>query len=447
MSDADERLSDLAEERNLLSCVLRSQDAWLRVSDQLTVEDFTHPINKALWVVLNDAREGNSIPSPVSVYDKLPKDIQEKVDAMGGWDFISKLAEIPVEPLNVEKHAERLNELSILRRGREAGAAIQRLALKAETSETFLEGVEEIVNEIPGEVGSDVTLLGSIVVDYVAEKRAHPKEIPGIATKYQIFDAITQGLQPGRLYVLAARSGLGKSIWCLNLVKNIAIDQELPVLYISTEQTQKDELSRLIGIVGEVPEAYFNNGTFIQMNDYPERVDYAEKVIKNAPIYFSHDPMFTPEKLYRTIKKFVLVHGVKAVFFDYIKIPTGNVGSHDKWALVGDLAYGLKAIASKLEVPVISAVQVNRDGSEQFRSTGEIDDSAFALSDMILQASSVAMVLRPLNKAEKESNPDFERKRVLTFAKNRHGSKSEKLLFTLDQEFVRLRELNTIAIT
>src|SRR5713101_6962945 len=166
MSDVDERLSDLAEERNLLSCVLRSQDAWLRVSDQLTVDDFTHPINKALWVVLNDAREGNNIPSPVSVYDKLPKEIQEKVDAMGGWDFISKLAEIPVEPLNVENHAKRLNELSILRRGREAGAAIQRLALKAETSEKFLEGVEEIVNEIPGEVGNEVTLLGSIVVDY-----------------------------------------------------------------------------------------------------------------------------------------------------------------------------------------------------------------------------------------------------------------------------------------
>src|SRR5260221_1748347 len=442
----DEILCDLAEERNLLSCILRSQDAWLRVSDQITTDDFTHPLNKALWIVINEAREGATIPSPVSIYDKLPKEQQEKVDAIGGWDFISKLAEIPVEPLGVENHAKRLNELSILRRGREAGAAIQRLALKAENSETFLEGVEEIVNEIPGEVGSEITLLGSIVVDYVAEKRAHPREIPGISTKYKIFDSITQGLQPGRLYVLAARSGLGKSIWCLNLVKNIAIDQELPVLYISTEQTQKDELSRLIGIVGEMPEAYFNNGTFIKMNEYPERVDYAEKIIKDAPIYFSHDPMFTPEKLYRTIKKFVLVHGVKVVFFDYIKIPTGNIGSHDKWALVGALAYGLKAIASKLDIPIISAVQVNRDGSEQFRSTGEIDDSAFALSDMILQASSVAMVLRPLNKAEREGNPDFERKRVLTFAKNRHGSKSEKLLFTLDQEFVRLRELNTIAV-
>src|SRR5690242_7445126 len=134
MTDAEERLSDLAEERNLLSCVLRSQDAWLRISDQVTVDDFTHPINRALWTVINEAREGAALPSPVSVYDKLPKEIQEKVDALGGWDFISKLGEIPVEPLNVEGHAKRLNELSILRRGREAGAAIQRLALKSDTS-------------------------------------------------------------------------------------------------------------------------------------------------------------------------------------------------------------------------------------------------------------------------------------------------------------------------
>jgi replicative DNA helicase len=441
----EERLADPIEERNLIACVIRSQEAWLRVSDSVTVEEFVHPVNAALWTVIDDMREGAVVPSPVSVTDKLPRDIKDRVDGMGGWDYINTLMSIPIDPLNVEHHAKRLHELTILRRGKQAGETIQRLASKGGPSEPFLQKVEEIVNEIPGTVGTDVIKLGSIVEDYVTEKRLNPKKLSGYSTGYPLLDSVVEGLHPGRLYVLGARTGQGKSVFCLNLVKNLAIDQEIPVLYISTEQTKEDEISRLVSIVAKMPETYLDNGTFISMNNYPQQVSDAELQIKDAPIWFSHDPMFSPQKLYRTIKKFVLTEKIKVVFFDYIRIPVGDVGSRDKWALVGDLAYGLKAIASDLGVPVISAVQVNRDGAEQFVATGEIDSTAFALSDQIVQASSVAMVMRPLNKSEKDKNPDFLSKRVITFAKNRHGSMSTKLLYMMETGYVKLSELSTIA--
>src|ERR1700694_4942703 len=445
ITSKEEILADVAEERNLLACTIRSQEAWLRVSNLRTIEDFTHPINRALWSVIDETWEGAGVPSPVSVTDKLPSDIKQQIDDLGGWEYVNALMTIPVEPLSVEQHAKQLRELTILRRGRKAGEDITRLADRGGPSESFLQKVDEIVNDIPGEVGTEVVLLGSIAAEYIAEKRANPKKIPGLSTGYPILDANIQGLQPSRLYILGARTGQGKSVWCLNLVKRLAIDQEVPVLYISTEQTQKDEISRLISIVAETPEHYINNGTFINSTHYPQQVDDAETNIKNAPIWFSHDPMFTPEKLYRTIKKFVITEGVKAVFFDYIRIPVSNITSHDKWAMVGDLAYGLKAAASELNIPIISAVQVNRDGSEQFKATGEIDGSSFALSDMIEQASSVAMVLRPLNHTERKDYPDFSNKRVLTFAKNRHGSSHSKILFTMESSYVKLSEIKDIA--
>jgi replicative DNA helicase len=440
-----ENLSDSAEERNLIACTIRSQEAWLRVSNLITVSDFTHPINRALWDVIDKMRGDNSVPSPVSVADKLPTDIKPMVEALGGWEYIDSLMKIPVDPLGVEQHAKRLHELTVLRRGRQAGESITKLADKGGPSDTFLQKVDEIVNDIPGEIGTEVILLGSIVTDYIDEKRANPKKIPGISTGYPILDANIQGLQPGRMYILGARTGMGKSVWCLNLVKKLAIDQGIPVLYISTEQSATDEISRLISIVADTPEHYINNGTFVNMNDYPERVAEAEIKIKDAPIHFSHDPFFSPEKLYRTIKKFVITEGVKAVFFDYIRIPQGNIASKDKWALVGDLSYGLKAIASDLKVPVISAVQVNRDGSQEFKATGEIDGSSFALSDMIEQSASVAMVLRPLNHTEQKDYPDYKFKRVITFSKNRHGSSSDKILYTLEETYVKLSELKSLA--
>lgn len=444
MPQVEEKLSDPSEERNLLACTIRSKEAWITVGTSVTIDDFVHPINRALWAVIDEMWRGNAIPSPVSVTDKLPTDIKAQVDAIGGWEAINRLMTIPVDPRGAEQHAKSLRELTILRRGKKAGEDISKLAEKGGPSEPFLQKVEEIVNDIPGEVGTEVILLGSIAEEYIAEKRANPKKIAGISTGYPILDANIQGLHASRLYILGARTGQGKSVWCLNLVKKLAIDQGIPVLYISTEQTPRDEISRLISIVAETPEHYIDNGTFISMNNYPEQVDAAEAIVKNAPIWFSHDPLFSPEKLYRTIKKYVLTEGVKAVFFDYIRIPVSSITTKDKWAMVGDLAYGLKAIASELNVPVISAVQVNRDGSEQFKATGEMDGSSFALSDMIEQASSVSMILRPLNSTERKDHPDYQSKRVLTFSKNRHGSSSDKILFAMEPAYVKLSEIKSL---
>jgi replicative DNA helicase len=441
----EETLTDTSEERNLIACALKSQEAWIRVSDTVTVEDFSQPLNRCLWGLITEMREAGVNPSPVIIHDKLPQELKQEIDSIGGWSVINALTELPIDPSNVEYHAKKLHELTVLRRGRFAGEKIQDLAIRSSSSDIFLQKVDEIVNDIPGDVTTDITLLGSIAEEYVNDRKGHQQELPGITTGFTALDSITQGLQQGRLYVLGARTGIGKSVFHINLVKQLAVDQGIPVLYISTEQTQKDEISRLLSIVGQVREHMLNNGTFSNSIDQVARMSDAVDAVRTAPIFFSHDPMFSPEKIYRTIKKYVLTEGVKAVFFDYIRIPVSKIGSNDKWAMVGDFAYGLKAIASELNIPIVAAVQVNRDGSQQFRETGEIDGSSFALSDMIEQAASVAMILRPLNKKEKEKFSDNVERRMLTFSKNRHGPKGDKILFTLNDGFVRMQEVERIA--
>lgn len=444
---AEERLTNTAEERNLLACALKSQEAWIRVSDQVTSDYFSDSLNRSLWDLVTEMREGGINPSPVVIYDKLPKDYKEQLDSIGGWKAIDALVELPLDSTGIEHHAKKLHELLVLRRGKAAGEKISDLALRTDSSDKFLEKVDEIVNDIPGEVGTGVALLGSIAEGYVTDKRGHITEIPGISTGYSHLDAMTQGLQPGRLYVIAARTGVGKSVFHINLVKNLAVDQGIPVLYISTEQTQKDEISRLISIVAQVRENLLNNGTFNLMPEASLNVDAAVEKIKKAPIHFAHDPMFQPDKIYRTIKKYVISEGVKAVFFDYIRIPVAKIGSNDKWALVGDFAYGLKAVASELDIPIVAAVQVNRAGATSFRDSGEIDEDHIALSDMIVQASSVTMALRPITTKEKEKEGiiDNVERRMLTFPKNRHGSRTDKILFTLNDGYVRLEEVRRIA--
>lgn len=443
----EERLASAGDERNLISCLFKSVDAWLAVSDTITTEHFTHPLTKSLWTVLDSMRGKGIEPDPMSVFESLPDSVKKLVDSLGGWGMIEAIGNLPVRASNVEHYALALQELNVLRRGRSAGKEIAEKSESGLSAEQFIEAAEMLVNEIPGNVGDNVVQLGSIAEEFVANKMANPADIPGLTTGYDLLDRELQGLQPGRMYVVGARKKIGKSVFLLNIVKHLAVDEGRPVLYISTEQTQSDEVSRLLSMISGVPEHYIQNGTFIQMTDGSEqRVLAAQEMLKVAPIWFAHDPFFTISKLRRTIKKHRVLNGVECVLFDYIKIPVEAMGGRDKWAMVGDLAYGLKAAATEQNVPVVTAVQINRDGAEQFKFTGDVDSDAFANSDMIAQAMSVGMVLRKLNPEEKKVHnfTDDDASRVLKVTDNRHGAASYKGLYNFKATVVTLEERRVI---
>lgn len=445
--ETEEKLSDSGDERGLLSCVFKSVEAWLEVSDTLSSEDFTNPMTQSLWAIIDNMRNKGIEPDHMEVYEKLPENARAMVDKFGGWNFLQALGNLPAKPSNATHYAQRLRELTVLRRGREAGKEISVKAESGLTANKFMEEAEMLVNDIPGNVGDNVVDLGSIAYDFLKSKIANPAEIPGLSTGYELLDLELQGLQPGRMYVVGARKKTGKSILLLNIMKHMAIDRGIPILYISTEQTQTDEVSRMLSMVSGVPEHYINNGTFAKMtDDSPERVFAAQERLKDAPIKFAYDPFFSLSKLRRTIKKHRVLSNIQCVFFDYIKIPTDAMGGRDKWAQVGDLAYGLKAVAGDQNLPVVTAVQVNRDGAEQMKFTGDIDSDSFANSDMIAQAMSVGMILRPLNADEKKAY-EFadEPKRILKITDNRHGASSYKALFNFKADIITLEERKIVA--
>ena len=83
--------------------------------------------------------------------------------------------------------------------------------------------------EIAGEALKSLNFLAKIK-DRIVEHRKNPGEIriSGIATGFEKLDEIVDGLQGGHLVILAGRTGMGKTYVALNLLKNIAIEQQIP---------------------------------------------------------------------------------------------------------------------------------------------------------------------------------------------------------------------------
>ena len=431
-------LIDAGAERNVLACIVKSDDAWIKLPAFFGSEEFEVPVNKALWTVIDSLYTRGAAIDPVVVHEALPSEFQEELKDLGGWNYISTLRDLPIDPNNITHEAEKLIELSIRRRIAAAGELLKEEAKARKELKAVREDVENIFAGIDkDENGEDAVNIAANGYDFIQNKMASPVDIPGVPSGFVEIDRVTQGFQSGRLYVVGARKKTGKSMLLLNWAKYIAVDMNIPILWISTEHTVEDEFSRLLSLTSGVYEMSINNGTFARVEAHVGRVADANDLIVSSPFHFVSMPFFSLDKIKRLTRKMVRVNGVRIVFFDFIKSPESEAGSKE-WQELGRFTYGLKALGVRERVPIVSAVQINREGASNFRLDGEIDSDHFAGSDRIAQALSVAWVLRKPN--QQEANGDAETFRVLKLTDNRHGPAGLKMLLDFHGETIKMSE-------
>ena len=167
-----------------------------------------------------------------------------------------------------------------------------------------------------------------------------------------------------------AESKTGKSVTLLNWAKFIAIDSGLPILWIDTEQDDREQEMRLLSCVSQIPQDEIEYGLFMEDTEYGKSVDkirkikWATNLINSSQFHFVYMPDFTTEKISRVLtRKFHLKYGIVALFFDYLKLNTvisaknNNLRSDEKLTFV---ASALKELGGMLKIPVFTANNENR---------------------------------------------------------------------------------------
>lgn len=438
-------LTSASTERSALSCLFRSRDSWLSVADTLGPDDFSFPLHKSLWHSACILHEKKLVPDPVSISDKLGESAQKELENVGGWSYIQDLLDTPISPSNVSELAKELRALTFRRKTLSAGTQIQKLATQAPTVEEMLGKAQVALDEVSASTDEGVVRIGFDLALNVQKKIENANLIPGLSSGFNKLDLYLQGFQPGELYVLAARKKTGKSVTLLTWARNLALRQSIPVLYISTEHHHKLDQLRLLSMEAEVSFNLLNSGMVKNQPTQMERVIEAVDRIEAAPFHFKYLPSFNLEKIKRMARKYIRLEGVRLVFFDLIKTPQG-ANAQKEWQELGTLAYGLKELAGEEEVPIVSAVQFNREGASAQRLGEDLDSDYFAGSDRIAQALTVAFALRkPYTDELKDLGYTEEGVRILQVIDNRLGPAGYKGVLQFEASTLNLRELTRLA--
>jgi replicative DNA helicase len=275
------------------------------------------------------------------------------------------------------------------------------------------------------------------------DKRQDAGKLAGLSTGWKKFDNITGGASGGDLVVVCAESKVGKSVALMNWAENIAVQQQLPILWIDTEQSDEEEEYRLLAITSQVPEEELKRGLYKVDTFYgtavdkQQRIDRALALIKSAKFFHVYMPDFTTEKVIAKTREYYLKEGIVAVFFDYIHLTDTLLSTYRGMRddiILTTFTNTLKTIGGELGIPVFTAVQENRSG---YNNT-EKDAKNIGGSIGILQKATQLLFLRNMTDEELALTPNANQKFIVKYL--RHGECPQEINIMYSRPFITMRE-------
>jgi replicative DNA helicase len=260
--------------------------------------------------------------------------------------------------------------------------------------------------------------LGEVLVEWldVIEAKVESGGRIEHPTGWYDLDERLGGLQPGRLVVIAARPGIGKTSFAGALTVNVAVNGD-PVLFFSIEMGRDELAGRMVASAAGLVGSKLSQGD-IAPKDW-DRISGALGQLKELPIDIIDTTPVTLLSVRAGIRRAVSRYGrVGLVVIDYLQLMTGRSRAENRQVEVAELARGLKLLSKEMAVPVVCLAQLNRSlearmdkrpNLADLRESGEIENSA----------DQVVFIYR-----DEHYNPKTEDKGIaeLIVSKNRHGA-------------------------
>ncbi len=239
----------------------------------------------------------------------------------------------------------------------------------------------------------------------------------GISTGIKDLDETITGLNRSDLILLAARPGMGKTSFALNIARHVAVKERRKVAFFSLEMTKEQLTARLLSTEAMVGGVKLRTGKLA--DDEWIRLVEAGDVLSKTEIYFDDTPGITVPEMKAKLRR---LKNVDLVVIDYLQLMSGGRRIDNRVQEISEITRNLKIMAKEINVPVLTLSQLSR-ASEQ-RSDHRPLLSDLRDSGSIEQDADIVLFLYRNDYYRDGDNvdEDFDKNSgECIIAKNRHG--------------------------
>ena len=420
---ADELLArqlpqSLEAEQAVIGAMLIDPACVAEVIELLRPEDFYaeehQRIFETIYSMFNSARKID----PVTVLDQLMA--QGYYDDAGGRAYLMQLMEVTPTSANVKEYAAIVRDKSMLRAIATAAGEIQTMAFSgAGSAAEIAELAEQKIYAVrQGREIKGLAPIKSIIMDLYAqldERSRSDSDIPGLTTGFRDLDVALTGLNKSDLILVAARPGMGKTAFALNIALNAAKASGKAVAVFQLEMSKDQLAARFLASEALLDSQKLKTGNLNQ--DDWIKIARATSVLAKTHLFVDDNPAITVAEIKAKCRR--LGDSLGLIVIDYIQLmQTGGRRSENRVQEVAEISRGLKIMAKELNVPVVCLSQLSRAAEQRADKRPMLSD--LRESGAIEQDADIVMFIYRDDYYDAES--DDKNVAEIILAKNRHGA-------------------------
>lgn len=349
---------DLNAERYLLGCMTYGTEYLSEVFAAGIEDDFTLRENKIVFELMKKDFENSEVITQQSFFIRHGAMLK---DLGVNWIWLTDVlphiedCRTAIRKLKATTKARKLLALSdTIRREIDVGKDINELRAIVENELSKME-----TSSTRSYIGPKD--MAASILDVVASRMdSDTRNKKCIHTGFGKLNRVIQGLESGDLVILSGGTGGGKSAFAMNLSKDIAVIQKLPLLYLNSEMGPEQLALRWASLVGGISHTKLREG--ITQEEYQKLVTKLEAYYKGH-VHSLTVPNLRVDVVLSEIRRFKSQYGIRVAVVDYIgRMDFLDSKNKDDWQLLTGAARRLKTLAQEQNIVIIMLAQLNASG-------------------------------------------------------------------------------------
>ena len=377
-------------EKAVLGAIFIDPAAIADASAEVQPDDFYKRANQLVFQAMLDLSDREDAIDPLTLQDELTK--KNQLDDIGGIAYVSELAMATPTAAHVTYYAKIVHRKALLRRLISASQKIITNAMQDSDDVTdILDNAEsEIMNVSSENNANGFRNIKDIVNSTIDEINNIPEDgnmVTGLPTGFVELDKMTTGFHDDELIIVAARPGVGKTSFALNVAQYVGLHTDKTVAMFSLEMSGEQLVQRMLASEGLINSQHLRTGQ-LDEDEWPKLVT-ASGSLATANIYIDDTPGIKMSQIRAQSRRLAKEKGnLGLIVIDYLQLIEGP-HSESRQQEVSAISRQLKKLAKELHVPVIALSQLSRSVEQRqdkrpvlsdIRESGSIEQDADIVS-------------------------------------------------------------------
>jgi len=407
---------NLDAEQALLGSLMLDKSALDEVIDAIRPDSFYQERHSIIFEAIVQLNTQYMPVDMITLTNELKKG--ERLDKVGGVSYLAFLSTVVPTAANARYYAGIVEEKAVLRDLISTSASITGKAFDGEAEVDFLldESERMILDVAEKRQRKGFVAIGDAMheaIDQISLMAQQDSDVTGIPT-FRDLDRLLLGLHGSDMIIVAARPGMGKTSFCLNVALRAA-RSGYPVAIFSLEMSADQLVTRMLSSEAMLDQQKLRSGK-IGMEEI-ERLSKTANDLAGLPVFIDDTPGISAMEIRGKARRLKAEKGLGLVIVDYLQLMQSHKKVENRQQEVSEISRSMKALARELDVPVMALSQLSR-------AVEQTSDKKPALSHLresgsLEQDSDCVMFIHRPDYYDEET----EKKNIaeIIVAKHRHG--------------------------